>query len=139
MRKNPEYKRIIELEHTADAAIQVSAKDLASLFRYAAEGMYHQIGMQLDTNAKTHKKDLYLSEMDNETLLVTFLTELLFFVENRICYKDFSLEIGEHELKGSLEGYTILSFEREIKAVTFNNLEIRKKDGLFSTQIVFDL
>jgi SHS2 domain-containing protein len=97
------------------------------------------IGVRLDTNAKIHKNDLYLSEMDYETLLVTFLTELLFFVENRICYKDFSLKIREQELKGSLEGYTILSLEREIKAVTFNNLEIRKKDGLFSTQIVFDL
>jgi len=139
MRKNLEYKRIVELEHTADAAIQVSAKDLTSLFQYAAEGMYHMIGVRLDTNAKIHKSDLYLSEMDYETLLVTFLTELLFFVENRICYKDFSLEIGEQELKGSLEGYPILSLEREIKAVTFNNLEIRKKDGLFSTQIVFDL
>lgn len=139
MRNNNGSWKLIEIEHTADAAIMVSADDLKSLFLAAATGMYSIAGAQYDTSGRKLKKELNISEIDSETLLVSFLNELLFLLENGIFFNEFNLEFQAGELKGTLRGFPVKSIEREIKAVTFNNLQIKKTNEIFSTQIVFDI
>jgi SHS2 domain-containing protein len=139
MRNNNSTWKLIEIEHTADAAIMVSADDLKSLFLAAATGMYSIAGAQYDASGRKLKKELNISEIDSETLLVSFLNELLFLLENGIFFNEFNLEFQAGELKGTLRGFPVISIEREIKAVTFNNLQIKKTNEIFSTQIVFDI
>lgn len=139
MGKNNGSWKLLEIEHTADAAIRVSAGSLELLFQASAAGLYSVAGVQYDTSGKKFKKELSFSEADHETLLVIFLTELVFLLERGIYIKESNLVISGNKLEGTLTGFPILSFEREIKAVTFDNLKINNANSIFSAQIVFDI
>ena len=78
--------------------------------------------------------------MDMESLLVGFLGELLFYVETYEVYpKDFSLEFSEDLLQVKMKGDQALFPYKEIKAVTYHNLEIEQGDDGLSVTIVFDV
>ena len=139
MGRNNDTWKIVELENTADAAIFVSASNLRSLFQAAAMGMYSIAGVQHDDRGKNIKKQLHLSEVNLETLLISFLSELLFILENGLFFNEFHINIEDCELRGMLIGFRVLSVEKEIKAATFCDLQIKKIRGIFSTKIVFDL
>ncbi len=79
MRPNPSggYQ---ERSHTADWALDVWAPDMPGLLWQAARGMYAL--MQATTRAE--EAEIYRFETsapDRETLLVTFLSELLYFTQ----------------------------------------------------------
>ena len=69
-----------EIEHTADWALRVWAPDLAGLFIQAATGMNVLMEVMLEPVIR-QEQQLSLSAADDETLLVTFLEEILFFTE----------------------------------------------------------
>ena len=66
-----------EIEHTADLAIEAWAPDLEDLIRQAAAGLYALMGVEACPEPMvTHS--IALSAEDRESLLVAFLTELLY-------------------------------------------------------------
>ena len=75
-----------------------------------------------------------------ETLLIDFLSELIYLTESeRIAFDQFNLEISGDLLIAQLSGSRIESVAKEIKAATYHNLEIREtRDGLVAN-IVFDV
>jgi len=139
MGKNNGTWKLLELKHPADAAIRVSAGSLELLFQASAAGLYSVAGVQYEGSGNKFKKELSFSEADRETLLVVFLTELLFLLEGGIFIEEFNLDISGSEMEGTLVGFPILSIEREIKAVTFDKLNINNSNDVFSAQIVFDI
>ena len=76
---------------------------------------------------------------DHETMLVSFLTELLFLAEKGIFAEIIELRIKKDYLISRFYKTQITSIAKEIKAVTFNEMKIIKKDNVFQTKIVFDL
>jgi SHS2 domain-containing protein len=81
-----------------------------------------------------------LTADDLETLLVNFLSELLFLGESEgLAFDQISLSLKGLQLYAQLSGAEILRQDKEIKAVTFHNLEILYLDELFRVQIVFDV
>ena len=67
----------LELRHTADWEIEAWAPDLPKLFEQAAIGMYTLSGTHLYPEPRiTHNLELVAA--DAESLLVKFLSELLF-------------------------------------------------------------
>ena len=128
-----------EVSHTADWAILVWGKDIESFFFDAAQGMYSLMGIHADSSVKKNNS-LTIQGDDLESLLVDFLSELLFIVENeRSMYDEIKLVVEGNILKAQLTGHGILSFQKLIKAVTFHKLEISKPDDLFQAEIVFDV
>lgn len=129
-----------EIEHTADWELHVWAPDLSALFEQAARGMYALSGTRLQ-NEPRQMKYLELSAADIESLLVIFLEELLFLGEQDHlgfdAYDDVRLDENRIELR--LEGAPILSQSKEIKAVTYHNLEIRESKRGYEVNIVFDV
>jgi len=128
-----------ELEHTADWALRVWAPDLPGLFAEAARGMYHLMGVAAGAQA-FEPRTIEAAGMDAETLLVDFLTELLLLGEE----EGLMVEMEGVEIEGfrlNLEAWPhhIRSQQKEIKAVTFHNLEVRRAAGGFETTIVFDV
>ena len=127
-----------EIEHTADWAIKAWAPDLNGLLLEAALGMTGLMEMELDNNEIN--RDLHLTCEDAEDLLVAFLSEILFYGESeglgffrgRVMLKNFHLD-------AELKMRTIRSQRKEIKAVTYHNLEIRKTESSLETVIVFDV
>jgi SHS2 domain-containing protein len=86
-----------------------------------------------------HTISLDLREQDQESLLVSFLSELLYLAEKQMMAREFHLKINGLRLTGSLVMVSILNMQTEIKAVTYNNLRIHQYDEKYQTQLVFDI
>lgn len=128
-----------ELQHTADWALKVWAPDEAELFRQAALGMNALMGLKL-ANEPARRVKISLSAEDTESLLVAFLSEILFHLEiERIGFEDFSVKLNGNRLIAELWGKPIRSIEKPIKAVTFHNLVVKRGEDGLEAQLVFDV
>ena len=128
-----------EVEHTGDISLEIWAEDLLSLFITSADGMYYQLGVKKQEKSQAIIKEIDISEEDLDSLLVSFMNELLFYVEQGIFFQDFNIQIKGNSLSGLLKGKMIHSIQREIKAVTYHNLEIKIVEGKYLAQLVFDI
>ena len=128
-----------EVEHTADWELEVWATDLPGLLEQAARGMAQLSGMRLQVEPRV-ARSLSLSANDPETLLVMFLSELLYYSEQeRIGFDKFLITLEGFELQAELEGAQLASLDKEIKAVTYHRLAVRQADGILRVNIVFDV
>jgi protein archease len=128
-----------EVEHTADWALDVWAPTLEQLFEQAARGMLALTGIQLSPQAR-EARQLDLLAIDLESLLVNFLNELLYWGESEcLAFDNFHLRIQGLHLTGRVEGAPIAEQNKEIKAVTYHNLVVRREAGVFRVRIVFDV
>lgn len=129
----------IEIQHTADWAIRVWAPDFPALLVQAAVAMYDLTETQLNTENRV-ERNLELAAGDHESLLVGFLSELLYLQEiEGLAFNQVEIHTTENELKGRLIGGPVLSQRKEIKAVTYHNLKIIKTPGGLEVTIVFDV
>ena len=132
------FHDFIEIPHKADAAIIAFGHSLPELFSHSARGLYHILGSNSEGQSKA-EEIIVLQAKDNESLLVSFLTELLFLAEKGIKAELLEIEIYDYALRARIDKWFGQSFSNFIKAVTFNEMKIIKKDGTFQTKIVFDL
>lgn len=129
----------LELAHTADWSLKVWAPDLKRLFEVAAQGMYDLLELELVETART-AIPLELNALDGESLLVAFLSELLYLQQDQgLVFDRFDLEVRNDRISGTLHGAVVKQPGKEIKAVTFHNLEILFLNGRFETTVVFDV
>jgi len=136
------YNRIMgfeEISHTADWSAHVWAPDLPSLFAESARAMNSLAGTV--TAKRPRVKRAFESEgADAESLLVAFLSELIYYQEQEnLAFEAFELEVKSKKLKVEMEGGQIISTDKAIKAVTYHNLKIEKTQRGFETTIVFDV
>ena len=128
-----------ELEHTADWELEVWGSDMPALFGEAARGMYELMEVEISDDARCHRQFELLAD-DREQLLVSFLGELLFLAETEdLAFDGFLLEVDGTNLLARLEGGSILSRSKEIKAVTYHRLEISETGRGLETSIIFDV
>jgi SHS2 domain-containing protein len=134
------HARFEEVEHTADIAIRVWGRDLAELFANAAYGMACQLGGMASGNQNVERL-VELQAYDTETLLVSWLGELLYLSEREeSIFTDFEmLEITPTRLRAIVGGRPIEEHKQHIKAVTFSDLEIVRTQVGYETTIVFDV
>jgi SHS2 domain-containing protein len=130
-----------ELPHTADVRLRVSGRSLADLFAQAAEGMFALMNWRPGPPGEDVIEDVTLSAPGRETLLVDWLSELLYRSEaDAICYTHFSVEPtrGE-EMRALVRGLRGGAPIRFIKAVTYHDLDIvERADGAFEATITLD-
>ena len=129
-----------EIPHTADWELQAWAPDLTGLLEQAARGMYTISGTRLQCSERQNRM-LDLHALDAESLLVRFLSELLWLGQQEGLAFDtfwFTLE-PDWRLHVELSGALIASQEKEIKAVTYHNLVIRRTARGLAVAIVFDV
>jgi SHS2 domain-containing protein len=133
-----------EKPHTADWELKVWAPSLPELFAQAAQGMYALSGAQMEEGSQI-RRPLDLQAADLETLLVSFLDELLFLGEQEsLAFGRFDLQIDEVSgngctLQGSVYGARLAHLAKEIKAVTYHNLSVERTQRGFEVNIVFDV
>jgi SHS2 domain-containing protein len=128
-----------ELEHTADWALQVWAPDITGLLVEAARGMYFLMGTTLQEGSKENR-EFPLAGLDGEMLLVNFLTELLFYgEEERLAFEAFEFQDMGPESSVRAIGGRIQSQQKEIKAVTYHNLQIQPGPAGLEVTIIFDV
>jgi len=132
-----------ELPHTADWALKVWAPDISGLLEEAARGMYALMSAQRAPSFPTgysQSRYIRLVAEDGESLLVGFLGELLFFLEEeRLVFDSMRVKVQDHSLEAWLEGGSAVGQTKEIKAVTYHNLAIERVDDLLTATVVFDV
>ena len=137
------------IPHTADIGLRVFGRDVKELFSNAAGGMFSLvIGEQSEFFPREETK-IKVSGLSAEELLVSWLSELLYkLTEERWLGIEFEISsLGEREskffltaaVKGQTIDYNKIPFKREIKAVTYHNLVIKKTGDGYSTEIIFDV
>jgi SHS2 domain-containing protein len=128
-----------EVDHTADIALRVWGEDFQALLRQAADGLYHLLDVV--PQAKTAVAGSFILQQDSlETILVDFLSELLFLAEEKDkIFDTFSFEPKDNEFTVRMTGQKILSQGRFVKAVAFHDLNVHHTDSGFEATITFDV
>ncbi len=133
-----------EIEHDADIGLRVEAETEEALFRNAAHGM---IGLLTDPTcvAPDRTRSITVEGADRESLLVGWLEDILwlFEVESFTPCSAGVVRLENGKASGQIRGerFDPRRHERRyaIKAVTWHNLEITRKDGVYSVSIIFDV
>lgn len=138
----------IQLEHTADIAIEIYADSIVNLF-HAGLDAWLDLSLSGIDFIPTVKQNYESSGNSFEELLIKFLGEINFqlhvnkIIFNEINSIDLSVNNGEYFLQSELTGEEIdfnkFYIKEEIKAVTFHQVKIQQREDLFTTKIVFDI
>ncbi len=129
----------MEVSHTADWAVRVWADELTGLFAEAADAMTALMGVKVG-DLSPQNRILHLEAEDTESLLVAYLSELLFIMESerRAAIRQ-DLKVEARTLRGEVWFQPVQSLEKEIKAVTFSGLKIITTPQGYQVEIVFDV
>ncbi len=131
------------LEHTADIKFQAFGKTIEECFSNCAYAMIKSICEQ-----KVKAKKLFSFKVqgnDLENLLYNFLEEFLFLFDSKkiVLSKINKIKIDANKFKlecsfygDSTEDY---NFNSDIKAVTYNDMFIKKQKNKFVAQVVLDV
>ena len=131
-----------EFEHTGDMGIALTADTRAELFRRAAVAMGSLLVEPAGVMATEEREIVVASDTDAD-LMHDLLTELLDLFAEGFIWSDAAVE----ELDGSLkltvrgEGFDPArhEFNREIKAVTYHQLEVLHGPKGWSARVIFDV
>ncbi|HMK47020.1 MAG TPA: archease [Methanocella sp.] len=133
------------LEHTADAEFIAYGKTLDEAFVNAARATFALI-IDPARVKQTVSRDVHLTDGSLDYLLYDWLSELLYIEEvDRIVFSRFEVEIsgdGEYVLDGRAHGEKIRpehEISLHIKAVTYHDLRVEKRDDKFEVQVLLDI
>jgi SHS2 domain-containing protein len=129
-----------EVEHTADWAIRVHGTTVAELFVNAATGMYSLVA-DLSFVTPTVERVIEVIGVDAEALLVNWLNELVYHTEmDGEVFCEFRLESFEPtRLSATVRAGKEIELKKQIKAVTFHNLQIIAINNGYEVTVVFDV
>jgi SHS2 domain-containing protein len=130
-----------EVEHTADWALVIRGRTLGDLFANAARGMASLAGGVPNIDLPLDRYRVELDALDWETLLIDWLTELLYLIEDdHFVLEDVAVQqIEPYRLRAEAAGRPGEGFTKHIKAATYHNLAIEEMDDGYETTVVFDV
>ncbi len=137
---DPAWVNYEEIDHTADWALKVRGRDLPALFVNAALGMMELAGVRTSDDEGL-KRQIKIQAIDRESLLVDWLHEVLLALElEHLAFREMDLEITDgRKLVGTVRAVPMVSMEKPVKAVTYNELNIQESPEGLETTIVFDV
>jgi len=135
-----------EFEHPADIGLRARGRTLAELLENAARGMI-QFMVAPETVEPRHSRHLRVEGEDAESLLVSWLSEILFaFDADRFAPANVRVEHADAAggmAQGVLDGEPIDPARHElrygIKAVTWHNLKVERTGEGLEVSIIFDV
>jgi SHS2 domain-containing protein len=135
-------KKFEILEHKADLKIRVFGKTKEELFENAMVGMFEAAKYESTKQLTTKQLTTKIKSVDLFSLLVDFLSEVLYLVETeklvfeKVEFKKFA----ENEIEAILIGKPLKRMGVHIKGVTYHELDIsQEKDGTWQATILFDI
>jgi len=135
-------KKFEILEHKADLKIRVFGKTKEELFENAMLGMFKAAKYETTKQLTTKRQKIEISSLDLPSLLVDFLSEVLYLVETKklvfekVEFKKFT----ENEIEANLIGKPLKRMGVHIKGVTYHDLDIhQEKDGTWQATVLFDI
>ena len=132
------------IDHTADLGIIVKGSDKKNLFIHAALAMTDLMVKGNKGNKKV-TKDVIITGLDFPDLMVKWLGEILYlFAGEKLIADSIAISrLNQMQLEAAI---TFIIFEpklheilREIKAVTYHQISVRKVDDEWEAKIIFDI
>jgi len=135
-------KDIEFIPHTADIMFKAQGVNLNKVFENSALAMFHVMHDKRVGNELKHT--IEVSGRDLESLLYNFLEELLFLLDSENFFlSEIKVKVDEKNLKLSADLFGDnagkYSIGIDIKAVTYNNMYVRKEKGKWTAQVVLDV
>lgn len=101
--------------------------------------MFALMGVE-QTEGEPVSRQIRLGAGDLEALLVTFLSDLLFYMEDEgLAFEPAEVRIEESNLSAQLIGRPVTEQRKEIKAVTYHRLAIQPTPNGYEVTITFDV
>jgi len=136
------------LDHTADVGFELSSPTLEDLFDEARRALL-LVAFERPPKGGPEGREVRLSAPDRETLLVRWLNELIYLVQDAgYVPARAELEVGEaggeeYVLEARLAGTPLLleeyGWQGEIKSATFHGLEVHLEDGDWRARVILDV
>lgn len=130
------------LEHTADVKFQASGKTLGGAFESAALALKETIVGEIKIKPVIKKK-IKVQGKDSEALLYNFLEEFLFLLDSEdfVLSEISKIKIKDNELEAELIGdkASNYKFTNDVKAVTYNQMFVKKEKNKYTVQVVLDV
>ena len=136
------------LDHTADVGFEIGAPTLEALFDEARRALLMTLFEQPPEMGE-EERSVRLSAPDLETLLVRWMNELVFFVQDNgfvpvradvrireASEEGFSLEAPLVGTPLDLEG---CGWQGEIKSATFHGLTVESKEDGWQARVILDV
>ncbi|MEJ5377513.1 MAG: archease [bacterium] len=132
------------LDHTGDVGFAVRGRSLEELFQNAAKALFSVITDRRRIRRRI-KESINISAPELESLLVQWLGELLFLFDARgLLFSDFRFETLENHLLHAMawgepyeQGRHVI--KTGIKAVTYHQIKVEKRRGLWRARIILDI
>ncbi len=125
--------------------MRIYGKTIEELFQNAAEAMIEILSQSVNRRAQIAKKErIEIQSVDLNSLLVDFLSEILARSQiNKSVYQVSSVRCQALEKGAKLEaeiiGHPVEKFDEDIKAVTYEDLDIKQIDNAWQTDLVLDI
>jgi SHS2 domain-containing protein len=135
-------KKFEILEHISDLKIKVFGENLKELFENAMIGMLESAKYEKNLKSQITKVKIKVKSFDLSSLLVDFLSEILYLVETKkLVFEKINFQkFSDTEIEAELFGKSLKKIGVQIKGVTYHGLEIKKKkDGTLEAIILFDI
>jgi len=132
------------LKHTADVKFQAFGDTLEEAFSSAFDAL-KEVMVDKEKILEKEKKDIEINGKDLESLLYNFLEEFLFlldsedFIISKI--KKIKIDSKKFKLKATILGdfASKYKFTNDVKAITYNEIFVKKKEGKHVVQVVVDV
>ncbi|MEF8786495.1 MAG: archease [Haloarculaceae archaeon] len=130
-------------DHTADVAVEATAESLDGVFAAVADGMAEAMCEDVPTGGQ--RRSLSVTAESREALLFDYLDELIYErdvqgvlpVDNETTVQN---EGSEWHLDGSYRGVPLADVTaRDLKAVTYSEMDISETEKGWHAYVVFDV
>lgn len=130
--------------HTADLGMLIRGNSCEELFRNAGMALLEQL---VDNKAPETGKTIEISVSGNDPadLMVKWLSEILYLFEGEglIVTDIYISSLSQNKISANLKAMEYDSryheYLKEIKAVTYHQIEVKGKSGLWTAKVIFDL
>ena len=136
------------IEHVADLKFQAFGKSLEEAFANAAIALYDFVTKTEQIEPKIEEK-IEIESEDNKSLLYDFLEQFLFLIDTKQFLlheiKEIKIKRVNHEklkLTAIAVGDTVdgkYETGGDVKAVTYNDMFIKKEDDHYVIQVLMDI
>lgn len=142
------------LDHPAELRLRIYGKTIEELFTNAAEALAsiqrHNITLIYRSTDKCNEERIKIRSIDINALLVDFLSEILARSQiNKCVYKvgniNYQAKDGAATIEAEIIGYPVEYFDEDIKAITYQDVDIRQQSAIgnqqpaWQTELVFDI
>ena len=143
MKNKKNTKKFKFLEHTADIKFQAFGNSLKKVFENSALALFNIV---YDQKIKDKKKfKIYAKGRDLESLMYNFLEEILVLIDSKNFLPskiiNFKLDKKNLKIRAEIIGDDAKNYNisEHVKAITYNEMFIKKIRGRWVSQIVLDI